>query len=78
MKRAYVLAMQTLEASIALGMCHPVLWVHDEVQFAVEPTHAELVGTTMAECITQAGVDLGLRLRLGADYKVGNTWAETH
>jgi hypothetical protein len=78
MKRAYVLAMEALSTSIDLGMCHPVLWVHDEVQFAVEPSHAELVGTTMAECITQAGVDLGLRLRLGADYKVGNTWAETH
>jgi hypothetical protein len=78
MKHAYVLACEKLDATIRLGMAHPCLWIHDEYQWCVEPTHAEVVGQTLAACITEAGDKLGLRLKLGAKYKVGRTWAETH
>jgi hypothetical protein len=78
MKHAYVLAYERLDATIRSGMAHPCLWIHDEYQWASEPTHAEAVGTTLAECITEAGEKLGLRLKLRANYKVGNTWADTH
>jgi hypothetical protein len=78
MKNAYVLACEALAGSIDLGMAHPCLFIHDELQWAVEPTHAEHVGQILSECITKAGENLGLRLTLGADYKVGTTWAETH
>jgi hypothetical protein len=78
MKHAYVLAYEQLSATIKLGMAHPVLWIHDEFQWAAEPSHAENVGKVLAACITQAGTDLGLRLKLGAKYKVGKSWADTH
>jgi DNA polymerase I-like protein with 3'-5' exonuclease and polymerase domains len=78
MKNAYVLACAALAGSVDLGMAHPVLWVHDEYQWAVEPTHAEAVGQILVESITKAGEKLSLRLKLLANYKVGATWADTH
>ena len=78
MKHAYVLAAGRLDYMIRHQEAHPALWIHDEFQWAAHPVVAEEVGKVLSECITQAGVNLGLRLRLGAKYKVGATWAETH
>lgn len=78
MKTAFVLAHQRLAAEIKRGLCHPMLWVHDEFQWASVRHNADTVGRVLSECITQAGVDLGMSLRLGAKYKAGETWAETH
>jgi hypothetical protein len=78
MKHAYVLSCERLDATIRSGMAHPCLWIHDEFQWASEPSHAEDVGQILSECITEAGEKLGLRLKLGANYKVGTSWAKTH
>jgi len=78
MKNAYVLACEKLREEINNGLAHPVLWVHDEFQWACEPECADFVGQALSECITEAGEKLGLRLKLGAKYKIGETWAQTH
>lgn len=54
------------------------LWVHDEFQVECPPEHAETVGQLMVEAIREAGVRLGLRVKLDGAFKVGRTWAETH
>jgi hypothetical protein len=30
------------------------------------------------DCIDRAGKDLGIRLPLDGEYKIGNNWSETH
>lgn len=55
-----------------------VLHVHDEMQFEVSEAEADGVGGTVAECIRQAGRDMGLECPLDAEYKVGKSWKETH
>ncbi len=55
-----------------------LLWIHDEIQIQV-PTHlAEEVGQLAVDCIDRAGKDLGIRLPLDGEYKIGNNWSETH
>ena len=78
MKNAYVLACEKLREEINNRLAHPMLWVHDEFQWACEPDQADVVGQALSECITEAGSKLGLRLKLGAKYKIGDTWAQTH
>lgn len=78
MKRAYLLAMQRLGADVAAGVAHPVLWIHDELQWECAPKDADYVGQVLVDCITQAGADAGLRLKLQGGYKVGRTWKDTH
>jgi DNA polymerase I-like protein with 3'-5' exonuclease and polymerase domains len=52
--------------------------VHDEIQFSVLEEHAERVGSLATEAAALAGEALGLRIRVDAEYKVGNNWAECH
>lgn len=78
MKNAYLRATQHLRHEIAEGAAHPVLWVHDEFQWAAEPEIAEHVGQVLAQAITEAGEEYNLRVKLRGDYKVGETWADTH
>lgn len=54
------------------------LWVHDEFQVECPPEHADAVGHLLVDAIRQAGVRLGLRVKLDGAFKVGRTWAETH
>lgn len=76
MKRATAIACTTLEVQgIDGGM---VLHVHDEFQFEVREDQAEAVKALLPSCIEQAGKDLGFRVPMTGDAKVGNNWAETH
>lgn len=52
--------------------------IHDEVQMEVKEEHAEKAGWLFVECIKTAGVQLGMKCPLDAEFKVGDTWAETH
>jgi DNA polymerase-1 len=52
--------------------------VHDETQWDVAKEHAERLGNLMVECMEQAGRDLGARMPLTGEYKVGKNWAESH
>ena len=55
-----------------------VMWIHDELQIECDPDVAELVGQTVAQCITDAGPLLNFKCPLAGEYKIGTNWAETH
>ena len=55
-----------------------VAFVHDELQIEVNETFADQVGAIMVESAAQAGVELGFRCPVGAEYKVGRNWCECH
>jgi len=57
---------------------HFVANVHDEWQIEVRKENAETVGSMAVEAIKEAGEVLQLRCPLTGEYRVGNTWAETH
>ena len=52
--------------------------VHDEIQSEVASEQAEKFGWLAVECIKAAGLSFELRCPLDGEYKVGETWAETH
>lgn len=52
--------------------------VHDEWQIEVEESRAEEAGQLGAKAIELAGVSLKMRCPLAGEYKVGNSWKETH
>lgn len=80
MKKALVIADTRLQAAgLVPGVDYEfVLNIHDEVQAEVLEAHAELVGQTIRQSIIDAGVHFKMRCPLDGEYKIGNTWAETH
>ena len=52
--------------------------VHDDWQVECLPGMAEYNVQIMVQAIRETGEAFGLRIKLGAKYKVGPTWAETH
>ncbi len=52
--------------------------VHDEIQSEVVAEQAEKFGWLAVECIKAAGISFKLRCPLDGEYRVGQTWAETH
>ena len=52
--------------------------VHDEIQSEVASEQAEKFGWLAVECIKAAGISFELRCPLDGEYKVGDTWTETH
>ena len=52
--------------------------VHDEWQIEVEEARAEEAGKLGVLAIEKAGKVLKMRCPLGGEYKVGNSWKETH
>lgn len=52
--------------------------VHDEVQMSARPEDAEEVGKCFVWAIKEAGKQLGIRIPLDGEYKIGANWAETH
>ena len=52
--------------------------IHDEMQTEVPKDQAEKFGWLAVECIKAAGIEFNMRCPLDGEYKVGDTWAETH
>ena len=52
--------------------------IHDEWQVEVHQAHAEYFGKLGIEAIKEAGEYYNLRCPLDAEYKIGDTWNETH
>ena len=76
MKQALVLLDDKLQK---LGIDYKfVANVHDAWQIEVEEGFAELVGKYGARSIEEAGTVLEMRCPLAGEYKVGNSWKETH
>ena len=55
-----------------------MLNVHDEWQFETEPSHANAVGMVACDSMRLAGEQLGIRVPLTGEYKIGNNWKECH
>jgi len=74
MKRAMVIAAPQI---YALGG-EFVLWVHDE--FQVECTHASAreIGRIMVDAMAAAGQYYDCRVAIDGEYKIGETWGDTH
>ena len=52
--------------------------VHDEWQVEVPEQYAEEVGQSGVRAITNAGLEFKMNCPLTGEYKIGNTWKETH
>jgi DNA polymerase I-like protein with 3'-5' exonuclease and polymerase domains len=52
--------------------------VHDEWQIEVEENHADEVGNMGVLAIEEAAIVLNMRCPLDGEFKVGNSWKETH
>ncbi len=52
--------------------------VHDEWQIEVEEAYADMVGKLGVQAIESAGRVLEMRCPLTGEYRVGNSWKETH
>lgn len=56
----------------------PMLWVHDEQQLAATPEIAEQMQPVFDDAMQAVSRMFNLRCQMGADGKIGDTWAETH
>jgi len=57
---------------------YQVGWFHDEWQQDTNPDHRDKAGETMVEAIKKAGDHFNFRCPLDGEYKIGNSYAETH
>jgi len=55
-----------------------VLYVHDEYQYECPEREAAQIGEIGVMSVQKAGKILKLKVPLDADYKIGNTWRDTH
>ena len=92
-KKWMLLAVQELEEELNLKMGWDgdfvqVLWVHDELQFAVRQKQIEVDGEmvwlrdvvagVLVAAAAAAGQHFGVQCPVDAEAKIGSTWAETH
>jgi hypothetical protein len=52
--------------------------IHDEWQHDCDPKVAEEFGKRATQAIRDAGEELGFNVPLDGDFKIGETWADTH
>jgi DNA polymerase I-like protein with 3'-5' exonuclease and polymerase domains len=55
-----------------------VAWIHDEIQIEADTDLAEDVGKIAVDAIATAGEQFKLNVPLTGEYKIGNSWADTH
>ena len=58
--------------------CSQLAFVHDELQFEVEPTHAKDLCSSLVLSATEAGEYYNIRCRIDAEATQGKNWSETH
>ena len=62
-----------------LQLCASQLaFIHDELQFEVDPTHAKDLCSSLVLSSTEAGEYYKLRVRIDAEAVTGKNWSETH
>lgn len=78
-KQWIVYAHRAFRAAGLADQVAQVAWSHDEIQVEVfDPAAAEQVGQVAVAAIAQAADKLKVRCPLTGEYKVGNSWADTH
>ena len=58
--------------------CSQLAFVHDELQFEVDPTHAKDLCSSLVYSAKEAGEYYNLRCEIDAEATQGNNWSETH
>ena len=58
--------------------CSQLAFVHDELQFECSPEHARELSNSLTSTATTAGEYYNLRIRIDAEAKTGNNWAQVH
>lgn len=53
-------------------------WIHDELQFEVDPDIAEEFGEVAVACIVKAGTYLNVQVPLTGEFKIGKNWKDCH
>jgi DNA polymerase I-like protein with 3'-5' exonuclease and polymerase domains len=53
-------------------------YIHDELQYSCPKSCADSFGKAVTQAATTAGEMLSLNIRIDAEYRIGNNWAETH
>ena len=53
-------------------------YIHDELQWAVRDEKADEFGKMVVACAARAGEFFNFKVPIGAEYKLGHTWADTH
>ena len=67
------------EYAILWGLDYHIIGnIHDEIQTEVREKDAERFGRLATSCVEAAGLFYKLNCPLAGDYKVGNSWADTH
>ena len=62
-----------------LQLCASQLaFVHDELQFECDPTHAQDLCSSLVLSATEAGEYYNMRIRIDAEATTGKNWSETH
>jgi len=55
-----------------------VLNVHDEIQMECREDQAEKLGKKLEALFITVGEDIGMRIKMEGEAKIGHTWEETH
>ena len=58
--------------------CSQLGFIHDELQFEVEPKHAEDLCSSLVLSSIEAGEYYNLRIRIDAESTIGTNWSDTH
>ena len=58
--------------------CSQLAFVHDELQFESDPSHADRLATSLVQSAREAGEYYNLRCPIDAEAKQGGNWAEVH
>ena len=58
--------------------CSQLAFVHDELQFECDPTHANDLSSSLVYSATAAGEFYSMRCRVDAEAVTGQSWADTH
>ena len=53
-------------------------FIHDELQFECEPSHAQDLCSSLVLSATEAGEYYNMRIRIDAEATTGKNWSETH
>jgi DNA polymerase-1 len=73
-----IVANRNLTKRFGHNVVKQIAYVHDELQFSCKADIAEAAGKIITDAAIEAGVRLGIKMPINAEFKVGRNWSETH
>ena len=58
--------------------CSQLAFIHDELQFEVDPKHAQDLCSSLVLSAVEAGEHYNMRIRIDAEATQGTDWSNTH